>query len=92
MAKEKKSQEAKQEMSLEEARAFRASLHKPVQKVLNEAQRAEAFRIFWASNKAKYGRAKSLEKALWLHLKSIKMTSPEQFSDGLANFGLKKVK
>lgn len=83
---------SKVEMSLEESRAYRAALHKPVPKVLNEAQKREAFRVFWAGNKSKYGSAKSLEKALWLHLKSIGMDSPESFSDGLFNFGLKKVK
>lgn len=81
-----------EEMSLEEARAYRASLHKPAPKELNESQKREAFRVFWAANKAKYGKGKSLEKAVWLHLKSVHMDSPEQFSDGLANFGLKKVK
>ena len=83
---------SKMEMTLEESRAYRASLHRPVPKVLNEAEKREAFRIFWAGNKSKYGSAKSLEKALWLHLKSIGMDSPESFSDGLFNFGLKKVK
>jgi hypothetical protein len=97
MAKEKKiiqpmPSAKKQEMSLEEARAYRASLHKPAPKVMNEFQKREAFRIFWASNKAKYGRSKALEKALWLHLKTIKMDNPEQFQDGLFNFGLTKVK
>ena len=102
MAKEKKNKfagsslenfmEEEKVMSLEEAKAFRASLYKPQPKPLNESQKREAFRVFWASNKKKYGKAKTLEQALWLHLKSIDMTSPEQFSEGLANFGLKKVK
>jgi hypothetical protein len=92
MAKEKKSVQDKIEMTLEEARAYRASLHKPVPKVLNDAQKREAFRIFWTSNKSKFGSSKKLEKALWLHLKSIGMDSPEQFNDGIFNFGLKKVK
>lgn len=93
MAKEKKSKQSEEPgMSLEEARQFRASLYKPQAKVLNEAQKREAFRIFWASNKSKYGESKALEKALWLHLKTIGMNSPEQFSKGLDNFGLKKVK
>jgi hypothetical protein len=104
MAKENKSQKskplveqpknavAKMEMSLEEARAYRAALHKPAPRVLSEDQKREAFRIFWVGNKAKYGKSKSLEKALWLHLKSIKMDTPEQFSQGLDHFGLKKVK
>ena len=88
MAKEK----VKQEMTLEEAKDFRASLYKPQPKKMTEAQKREAFRVFWASNKSKYGKSKSLEKAIWLHLKSIDMDSPENFSDGLKNFGLKKVK
>ena len=92
MAKEKKSQKNSQEMSLAQSKAYRASLHKPTAKVLSEEQKREAFRIFWASNKAKYGKLKAIEKAIWLHLKSIGMNSPEQFSQGLENFGLKKVK
>lgn len=89
MAKEKKTQ--KEEMSLEEARQFRASLYKPQPKALSDAQKREAFRIFWAANKAQYGRNKSIENSIWLHLKAIKMDSPEQFAEGLDNFGLKKL-
>lgn len=93
MAKQKKTEQSfEKEMSLEEARAFRASLYKPVPRPLSDSQKREAFRIFWASNKSKYGKAKTLEKALWLHLTTIGMNSPEKFADGLANFGLKKVK
>lgn len=80
------------QMTAEEARAFRAALYDPAPKPLREEQCREAFRVFWAANKSKYGRPKSLEKALWLHLKSMKMTSPEQFKEGLDHFGLKKVK
>lgn len=93
MAKEKKSPASQAiEMSLEEARAYRAALHKPTVKPLNEAQKREAFRIFWAGNKSKYGTSKQLEKVLWLHLKSVGMDHPEKFHDGIFNFGLKKVK
>jgi hypothetical protein len=92
VAKEEAKQAAPKEMSLEESRAYRAGLHKPSPKVLNESQKREEFRIFWTSQKAAYGKAKSLEKALWLHLKAIKMDSPEQFAEGLDHFGLKKVK
>lgn len=92
MAKDKKTPSSeKMEMSLEEARAYRAALHKPTPKVLSEVQKREAFRIYWTSNKAKFGKSKSLEKAIWLHLKSIGMDTPEKFHDGLHNFGLKKV-
>lgn len=90
--KEWQAKDKNEEMSLEEARLWRASLYKEVPKVLNEDQRREAFRIFWAANKSKYEKAKSIEKALWLHLKAINMDSPESFANGLANFGLKKIK
>jgi hypothetical protein len=91
-AKEQTAPVAQVQMTLEQSRAYRAALHKPVVKVMNETQKREAFRVFWACNKAKYGKNKSLERAIWLHLKSIKMDSPEQFAQGLQNFGLKKVK
>ena len=90
--KEWQTKNKSEEMSLEEARLWRASLYKPAPKVLNEDQKREAFRIFWAANKSKYAKAKSIEKALWLHLKTISMDSPENFANGLANFGLKKIK
>lgn len=83
---------AQGQMTVEQARAFRASLYNPAPKPLNSTQRREAFRVFWAANKSKYGQPKSIEKALWLHLESIGMTSPEQFKEGLQHFGLKKVK
>jgi hypothetical protein len=79
-------------MTLEQAKAYRASLHKPQVKPLTDAQKREEFRKFWVGNRAKYGKSKYLEHALWLHLKAIGMDSPEQFHDGLFNFGLKKVK
>ena len=79
-------------MTLAEAKARRASLHKPQPKALNDTQKREAFRGFWASNKKKYGKPKAIEKALWLHLQSIEMDQPEQFAKGLEHFGLKKVK
>ena len=89
----KQSQEPKApEMTLAEARAYRAARHVPQAPVLSEDQKREEFRIFWASNKAKYGEAKSIEKALWLHLKTIGMNSPEQFLEGCAHFGLVKTK
>jgi len=92
MAKEKKTAQDNIEMTLAEAKAYRASLYKPQPKVLTDAQKREAFRIFWAANRKKYGRSKYLEYALWLHLKTIGMDSPDKFNDGLFNFGLKKVK
>ena len=94
MAKSNKSQEESQnqEMTLEESKAYRASLYKAPKKILSPEQKREAFRIFWVSQKSKYSKSKNLEKALWMHLKTIGMDSPEKFADGLANFGLKKVK
>jgi hypothetical protein len=77
-------------MTLEESKAYRANLHKPVPKVLSEAQRREAFRIWWAGNKKKFGKSGKLELALWLHLKTIGMTEPKDFEAGIFNFGLKK--
>ncbi len=91
MAKPKKIQE-KIEMTLEESRAYRAARHVPQARILSEDEKREAFRIFWASQKAKFGKGKTLEKTLWLHLKAVGMNSPEKFADGLEHFGLKKVK
>lgn len=80
------------EMSLEEAKAYRASLNKPKAAQLTEKEVREQFRIFWAREKAKYGKAKDLEEILWLHLKSSQLDSPDKFEDGLAHFGLKKIR
>lgn len=81
------------EMSLEEARAYRASLHKPAEKKLSDAEKREQFRLFWAQEKQKYGKAaKELEQILWVHLKASKLDEPEQFEKGIAHFGLKKVR
>ena len=95
MAKAKKAPATaveKMEMSLADAKAFRASLYKPQPKALSENQKREAFRIYWASQKSQYSKAKSLEHSLWLHLSAIQMNTPDKFADGLAHFGLKKVK
>jgi hypothetical protein len=80
------------EMTLDEAKAFRASLYQPEVKVLSSTEKREAFRRFWALNKSKYGKTKDIEAVLWVHLESMKMDSPDQFSEGLAHFGLKKTK
>lgn len=82
----------KQEMSLAEAKAYRASLNKPKAAELTEKQVREQFRIFWAQEKAKYGKAKDLEEIVWLHLKASKLDAPEKFEAGLAHFGLKKIR
>lgn len=80
------------EMSLEEARAFRASLYKEVKaKPLSPKQKRSAFKVFWTQNKKKYGLDGKLEHILWLHLVSTGNDSPENFEKGLSNFGIKKV-
>jgi hypothetical protein len=69
------------------------ALAKPVaSKPMTETQKREAFRLFWAQNKAKFGQPKNLENILWLHLQAIKMDTPDKFEAGLKNFGLKEVK
>ena len=83
--------EPKKVMTLEEARAYRASKYVPKEAVLTEQQRREQFRIFWATEKRKYGKTKELEEIVWLHLKSSKMDEPSKFEAGLAHFGLKKL-
>lgn len=79
------------EMSLEEAKAYRASLAKPFNKPLTEKQKREAFRMYWAQNKRKYGMTNKLESVLWLHLVATKNDEPSNFERGLDNFGIKKV-
>lgn len=81
-----------QEMTLEEAKAWRASLAKKEEKVLSAQEKREAFRVFWAVEKAKYGKGKDLEEILWVHLKAISKDKPEQFAEGLDHFGLKKIR
>jgi len=80
------------EMTLEESKAYRASLHKTTEKVLSDDEKKEQFRLFWAKEKYKYGKAKSLEPILWMHLKATKQDDPSKFEAGLQHFGLKKVK
>lgn len=80
------------EMSLAEAKAYRAKLYKPEAVVLSEQEKREAFRIYWAQEKSQYGQPKNLEEVLWLHLKSSKQDQPSQFEAGIAHFGLKKIK
>lgn len=90
--KEKVEQMENQEMTAEEAKAFRASLAKPEVRQLTENEKREQFRVFWAKCKRKYGKTKNIEEIIWLHLKSSKMDEPEQFEAGLVHFGLKKIK
>ena len=81
----------KKEMTLEESKAYRASLYKPEEIKLSEQEKREQFRLFWAENKYKFGKAKELEGILWLHLKAAKLDDPKDFDKGLAHFGLKEI-
>lgn len=89
---EKHEKQEEQEMTLAEAKAYRASLYKAEKKELTVEEKKEQFRIFWAQQKHKYGKAKDLEQILWVHLKATKHDEPEKFEAGLAHFGLKKVR
>lgn len=82
----------KTEMSAEESRAYRASLYAPTAKVWSDEEKREAFRVYWAQEKYKYGKSKDLEEIVWLHLKSSKLDQPEKFEAGLVHFGLKKIR
>jgi len=92
MAKEKRQTTIAEEMSLEEARAYRASLVKDQSTAISDREKREAFKKFWAENKKHYGKVSKLEEVIWLHLKAIKMDHPSKFQEGLEHFGLKKVK
>ena len=81
-----------EEMSLEEAKAFRASLHKEIEKILSPAEKREAFRKFWALNKSRYGKTKDIEPVLWVHLEASGFSDPSKFIEGLEHFGLKRSK
>ena len=88
----KQVQKKDNDMSLAEARAYRLSMAKnPAPRYKSESERREEFRLHWAKEKAKYGKAKDIEDILWLHLKAIKMDKLEKFDEGLKHFGLKKV-
>ena len=84
--------EKKSEMTLDEARAYRASLYREEAKKLDDHEKREQFRLFWAENKSQYGKAKDLEPILWAHLKAAKLDEPKDFDAGLAHFGLKKIR
>lgn len=92
MARERKQAALKEEMSLEEAKAFRASLVKEQPAAISDKEKRESFKRFWAENKKYYKRASKLEEVIWLHLKAVKMDHPSKFQEGLKHFGLKKVK
>jgi hypothetical protein len=88
----KKQPEPQMDMTLEEARAFRASLIKEaLPKSLSQKQKREAFKVYWTQNKKRYGMTGKLEHVLWLHLVATKNDEPANFEAGLKNFGIKKV-
>lgn len=90
--KQLQAQAAQKEMTLEEAKAYRASLYKEAEaKPLTQKQKRDAFKAFWTQNKRKYGMTGKLEHVLWLHLVSTKNDDPANFEAGLKNFGIKKV-
>ncbi len=91
MAKKQPQPQLGPEMTLEEAKAWRASLAKPSHKPLNQKQKRDAFKVFWTQNKKKYGMTGKLEHVLWLHLVATKNDEPANFEAGLKNFGIKKV-
>lgn len=81
-----------EEMTMAEAKAYRASLNKEVAKNLTDDEKREAFRIFWAQAKSKYAKSNDLEQIIWLHLTATMQDTPEQFEDGLKHFGLTQVR
>lgn len=89
MAK-KESQKKMLEMAPEKEAS--ASVFQPVERPLQEHERRELFRVFWAENRNKYGKGRSLEEILWVHLKAAKLDDPNRFEEGLTHFGLKKVR
>jgi hypothetical protein len=93
MAKnEFKEKAAKDDMTLEEAKAYRASLWKPQKVELSVADRRNKFKLFWAQNRKQYGKTKMLESILWIHLQNTGNDQPEKFEEGMAHFGLKRVR
>ena len=87
-----KKREESQDMSLEEAKAYRASLYREPVKTVTQEEKRELFRLFWAQEKKSYGKKKDLESILWMHLMESGFAEPEKFKDGLSHFGLKKIK
>jgi len=58
-----------------------------VPKKLRESEKREEFRKYFTKLKRKLDLDKNLENVIWLHLKSIKMDTPELFDKGIQNFG-----
>jgi len=83
--------EASNEEKTERAKARRQALHKAKISTLDVKDAREAFRKYWLVNKKAYGREKDIEEILWIHLKSVSCIQPDQFEDGITEFGLKKL-
>jgi len=49
----------------------------------------DEFKKFWSEKRTEYKRSKELEDIIWLHLKAIGKTKPEEFEEGIRHFGLK---
>lgn len=92
MAKKEFLKEEREEMTLEEAKAYRASLHRPQPKVLTLDEKKDLFRLYWAQERKSYGSARKLEHLLWTHLVATGNSDPEAFEAGISHFGLKKIK
>ena len=82
----------KEEMSLEEAKAYRASLYTVPKVILSETDRRNKFKLFWAQARKQFGKPKDLESILWIHLKATGNDHPDNFENGIAHFGLKRVR
>ncbi len=48
------------------------------------------FKSWWAAKKREYKRPAELLDVLWIHLKATQKTSPQDWEEGLAHFGLKR--
>lgn len=92
MAKKEQKESVMKEMSLEESKAYRASLFKPQTRILSESERRNKFKLFWAQNRKQFGKPKDLESILWIHLEATGNDQPEKFESGLAHFGLKRIR
>ena len=84
--------EMREEATLEEAKAYRASLFVPQKIVLSESERRSKFKLFWTESRKRFGKPKELESILWIHLKATGHDQPEKFEDGLKHFGLKRIR
>ena len=60
--KEKVAPMEQKEMTLEEAKALRAAKHAALPKKATEEEKREAFRVFWAQEKASYALSCSVTK------------------------------